>query len=273
MTSDPTPEPRGSTAPDPEGIELSIVLATLNERANLPELVRRIRAQPLPSYEILIVDDGSTDGTREYVHELSREDGRVRLLSHEGRQTTLRAQSQGIEEARGNAIAILDADLQHPPEVLPALLGELKAGAALAVASRYAPGGSAGPRTAFRWTISRGAEWLTKALLPPARGVADPVSGFFAFRREIWSPLNPLYRGYKLLIFVLVMAEGRPIREVPFRFTPRTEGASKVTGSGAFFRVFVTELILARRFRTRVGARAGTAASSGPSLSTVMLLL
>ncbi len=247
-----SPAPAAASDGPPPALRTSIVLATLNERSNLPEVLDRIRKLALLSSEVLVVDDGSQDGTREFVEELAGRDPTVRLIRHEGRQTTLRAQCQGIESARGAYLVILDADLQHPPELLPRLLQTLDAGAALAVASRYAPGGSAGPRSATRWAISRGAEWLTRALLPSARGVADPVSGFFAFRREIWTPLNPLYRGYKLLIFLLVMAEGRSIREVGFRFTPRAEGASKVTGSTAFVRVFLTELVLARRFRSRL---------------------
>jgi dolichol-phosphate mannosyltransferase len=200
----PSPSDLGGAAPST--VHTSIVLATLNERSNLPEVLDRIRRQDLPAIEILVVDDGSVDGTREYVLGLSLADPRVRLLPHDGKQTTLRAQCQGIEAARGERIVVMDADLQHPPELLPKLLGALDSGAALAIASRYAAGGSAGPRTVYRWTMSHGAEWLTRLLLPSARGVRDPVSGFFAFRREIWRPLNPQYRGYKLGIFLLVMS-------------------------------------------------------------------
>ena len=258
---------RRPDADDPGSLRSSVILATLNERSNLPVLVDRIRQLHLPRNEVLVVDDGSVDGTREYVESLTREDASIRLLLHEGKQTTLRAQCQGIESARGAFIVVMDADLQHPAEVLPQVLTSLEQGAALVVASRYAPGGSAGPRTMARWLLSRGAEWLTKFLLPSARGISDPVSGYFGFRREVWVPLNPLYRGYKLLLFLLVMVEGRPVREVGFRFTPRAVGASKVTGSSAFIRVFLTELILARRFRSRLrrGGHMPSEPSSGPS--------
>ena len=174
---------------------LSVVLATLNERGNLPELFERLRAQPLPAVEFLIVDDGSSDGTREYVRSEAEQNPRIRLLVHDGKQTTLRAQSQGNAAARGRYLVVMDADLQHPPETLPALVQALDGGAVLAVASRYAPGGSPGPRTFSRRAISRGAEWIAKLVLPPARRLSDPVSGFFAFRAPIWYPLNPLYRG------------------------------------------------------------------------------
>jgi dolichol-phosphate mannosyltransferase len=247
-------------------VRLSIVLATLNERANLPELIERIQRQPLPPYEIMVVDDGSSDGTREFIRDLGARDDRIRLLSHEGKQTTLRAQCQGIDGSVGRFVVVMDADLQHPPELLPAMVAALEDGAALVIASRYAPGGSAGARSAFRWIVSRGAEWLSRVLLPPARGVTDPVSGYFGFRRDAWSPLNPLYRGYKLLIFILVMTEGQRVAEVGFSFTPRPEGASKVTGSIAFLRVFATELLLARRIRAQLrGAPKGTGGSNAPT--------
>jgi dolichol-phosphate mannosyltransferase len=262
VTQAPT-EPMVPVPGEPmEPLRLSIVLATLNERANLPEVIARIERQSLPSYEIVVVDDGSSDGTREYVRDHAARDGRLRLLSHEGKQTTLRAQCQGIEASAGQFVVVMDADLQHPPELLPAMVTALVDGSVLVIASRYARGGSAGPRTPFRWAVSRGAEWLSKILLPPARVVSDPVSGYFGFRREIWSPLNPLYRGYKLVIFLLVMAEGQRISEVGFSFTPRPEGASKVTGSIAFIRVFATELLLARRIRARLQRTAEAAAAT-----------
>lgn len=234
---------------------VSIVLATLNERQNLPPLIERIRSQALPRYEIVIVDDGSTDGTREYLRTEASRDPRVRPLYHEGKQTTLRAQCQGIESAAFPLVVVMDADLQHPPELLKPMVDRLGSGAQLVVASRYAPGGTAGPRTTYRWLLSRGAEWLAKLLVPPARRVSDPISGYFAFRRDIWVPLDPSYRGYKLLLFLLVMAEGRPVVEVPFRFAPRPEGESKVASGLGFVRVFLGEIRRARQLRASLAPR------------------
>jgi len=242
MPPQPNP-PAGGTRP-----ELSIVLATLNERENLPEVLDRTFHQDLPPLEVIIVDDGSTDGTRAFVTDLARRDPRVRPIFHEGKQTTLRAQCQGIRAARAELVVVMDADLQHPPERLPEMVRELRSGASLVVASRYAPGGAPGRRSPVRALISRGAERIAKLLLKEARPVTDPVSGFFAFRREIFVELNPRYRGYKLLLFVLVMNRGRPVAEVGFRFEPRTHGASKVTQTFDFIRLFLVEAILARRF-------------------------
>ena len=230
---------------------VSIVLATLNERPSLPELFERLERLGLPSWEVVVVDDGSTDGTRELVAERAARDPQYRLVVHDGKQTTVRAQGQGIVAARGRWIVVMDSDLQHPPEMIPEMVRSLEAGAGLVVASRYLPGGSVGPRSPFRAALSRGAEYVAKLLLRDARRVTDPVSGFFAFRREIYEPLPPGYRGYKLLLFVLVMARGRPVTEVPLRFEPRTEGASKVVSGLGFVRVYLQELLLARRLQYR----------------------
>jgi dolichol-phosphate mannosyltransferase len=227
---------------------VSIVLATLNERQNLPELLERIWATPLPPFEVLVVDDGSTDGTREYLEAVARTERRLRTVWHDGKQTTLKAQCQGIALARGRYVIIMDADLQHEPETLAPMVEKLEVGASLVVASRYAPGGSAGARPGVRAVISRGAEMTAKFLLPEARGVSDPVSGLFGFRREIFRPLPPEWRGYKLLLFLLVMSRGESVAEVGYRFEPRGSGSSKVTQNSRFIRFFLTEVLLARRF-------------------------
>ncbi len=231
----------------PPAPQVSIVLAVLNERPCLPELFERLRGVALPSWEAIVVDDGSTDGSREFLQELARQDPRVRLIFHDGRQTTLTAQCVAIASARGAAVVVMDADLQHPPELLGPMVRQLQAGAALVVASRYAPGGTPGPRPLVRAVLSRGAEWIARILLRPARRVTDPVSGYFAFRRTIFVPLGPELRGYKLLLFLLVMARDRDVREVPLRFEPRTEGRSKVTSGIGFVGLFLAEVRRARR--------------------------
>jgi dolichol-phosphate mannosyltransferase len=247
----------GGTAPT-----ISVVLATLNERDNLPEILDRIVRIGRTDLEVLVVDDGNTDGTREIARDRAGSDRRIRLLTHEGKQTTVLAQCQGIASARGSFVVVMDADRQHPPEQIPVLVAELEKGAKLAVASRYAAGGTPGQRTPWRWTLSRGAEGFAKLLLREARGVTDPVSGFFAFRREIFVPLGPGYRGYKLLLFVLVMNRGAPVAEVAYRFEPRTSGASKTTQGLGFIPLFLHEIALARRLRRTLGLASTPAGNS-----------
>jgi dolichol-phosphate mannosyltransferase len=248
-------------ADPPSGpVQLSIVLATLNEGSNLPQVVDRIRRLPLPAYEIVVVDDGSTDGTREYLVRESSHDPRVRYLFHDGKQTTLRAHAQGIEAAAGPFVVIMDADLQHSPETIPSLLDQLDRGAVLSIASRYVAGGSAGPRPLGRAISSKGAEWIAHRCIRASKGVKDPVSGYFAFRRSIWRPIPPEYRGFKILLFVLVMADGGHVAEAPYHFENRAGGSSKVEAS-AYRRMYLREVRWARRFeRERPAARSRTGA-------------
>jgi dolichol-phosphate mannosyltransferase len=254
-----------STEPVERPPVVSIILATFNERANLPQLLDRLWSVPLPPFEVLVVDDGSTDGTREYLSELTRSEPRLRLLWHEGKQTTLRAQCQGIAESRGGFVVVMDADLQHPPEVLPEMVARLEDGAALVVGSRYAEGGSTGARDGVRGMISRGAELTAKLFLSEARPMSDPVSGLFAFRREVFRPLPTEWRGYKLLLFLLVMARGQRVAEVGFQFEPRGGGTSKVTQNSRFIRFFLTELLLAKRLEGLLSSGGGGRAAPPPS--------
>jgi dolichol-phosphate mannosyltransferase len=242
MEGAPEAGPRAASHP-----EISIVLATLNEAENLPQVLDRIRHLALPEWEAIVVDDGSTDGTREYLVRTAQGDPRIRYIFHDGKQTTLRAQCQGIAKSLGSVIVIMDADLQHPPEILPQMIERIRSGSVLVIASRYARGGSPGHREFRRWLYSRGAEWIARVRIPGAWRLSDPVSGYFAFRRSIWIPLNPEFRGYKLLLFVTIMAQHRPVRDVPYRFEPRTVGSSKVE-SAAFKTVFLKEVRLAREF-------------------------
>ena len=248
VTIAPSPLPADSDRAPPA---LSIVLAVLNERGNLPTLLAALESAGLPSYELIFVDDGSEDGTREYLDSVAARDVRVRRLYHDGKQTTVRAQNQGVVTARGEFVVVMDSDLQHPTDVVPQLVARLRDGASLAVASRYLPGGSTGDRSRARAFLSRGAGVLAKLFFAPARRTSDPVSGFFAFRRDIYRPLDPDLRGYKLLLFVLAMNRPRPVSEVAYRFRPRVAGRSKVTQGFAFLRVFLREVGQARRFARR----------------------
>src|SRR5208282_6372304 len=112
---------------------VSIVMATLNELYNIPILFKGIDEQGLPPYELIVVDDGSTDGTKECLRELAQRDERIRPIFHEGRQTLIPAHCQGIRAATGEFVIIMDADLQHPPEILPAILRQLQNSTGLAI--------------------------------------------------------------------------------------------------------------------------------------------
>jgi len=231
--------------------EVSIVLATLNERANLPGLIDAIHSQPLPTHEIVVVDDGSTDGTREFLSQIALRDPSVRPLFNDHPQTLTPAQCQGIAATHGEFVVVMDSDLQHPPAAIPELVRRLEEGNDLVVATRYGIGASVGSRAFDRAIISRCAEILAKLLVPGARRTSDPISGFFAFRRDAYRPVNPKYRGYKLILFLLSECRTKRVTEISYHFCSRANGSSKITRNWGFVKVFLIEAILARRDQTR----------------------
>jgi len=206
-------------------IEVSVVIPTYNERPSLG-LLHSAWSFALREYtsEIIVVDDNSTDGTREYVRELSRYEA-YRLIERPTRQGLASAVLRGLGEARGNVALVMDADGSHPAGAIPLLVDPVLRGSAeLALASRCVPGGSAPGLTAGRRLISWGARLLAR----PLTHVRDPMSGFFCVRRSILSrgELTPV--GYKIALEILVKCHPHPIEEIPFRFEPRVAGESKL---------------------------------------------
>src|SRR5215469_1943231 len=165
---------------------VSIVLPSYNEADNIGPLCARLeRALEALSHEIIFVDE-STDGTEQRIAEIANVNPSIRLVHRAERRGLAAAVVGGIEAARGEVICVLDADLQHPPEVVPALVEALdRTGADLAVASRYVPGGSYAGLTPLRRLMSLTATGMARGLLRRARAVTDPLSGFFAFRRGV----------------------------------------------------------------------------------------
>ncbi len=209
----------------PSDPRVSVVVPTYNERASLevlyPELCTALH--DLPS-ELVVVDDGSPDGTAAYVESLH---GTVQcVVRNRGRKLGLASAVQaGFALARGDVIVVMDADGSHPPSAIPALVDAVtRGGAEFAVGSRYMPGGSAPGFGLTRRIISRGATLLARPLVP----VRDPMSGFFAFDRRLLdrASLSPL--GFKIGLEIMVRCRPRPIVEIPIQFRPRTAGESKL---------------------------------------------
>lgn len=211
-------------------MRLSVVLPTYNERSNIGPLVARVdRALGGRDYELIFVDD-STDGTDAAIAEQARHSPRIVLLHRTRRRGLASAVVDGFRRAAGEVVCVLDADLQHPPELIPALLEALETtGADVAVASRNIRGGGYEAFSRARRLASRIASWLAWALLRRARLVSDPMSGFFAVRTRVIQdvPLRPL--GYKILLEILVRGRLRHVAEVPYRFRARVGGQSKLT--------------------------------------------
>lgn len=208
---------------------LSVVVPTYNEAENVGTLIERVTtALAGVDFEVLFVDD-STDGTERVLAELVRNSPRLRVLHRADRRGLASAVSDGIALATGDVICVLDADLQHPPEALRALQEALdRTKADLAIGSRYVPGGSY-DFTLGRRIVSRVATALAWLLLRRARAVSDPLSGFFAFRRNVVDAvcLRPI--GFKILLEILVRGHLTRVVEVPYRFGARGAGKSKLT--------------------------------------------
>ncbi|AKG53637.1 dolichol-phosphate mannosyltransferase-like protein [Dehalogenimonas sp. WBC-2] len=208
---------------------LSIIIPTYNEAGNILPLIEGIH-QTLGDYPyyVLIVDDNSPDGTAEIVRQLSSRFP-VDVIVRTDKRGLASAVVDGFQIAKGDLLAVMDADLQHPPGVLKSLLDHALAGADLVIASRYVIGGSVGNWSAFRRFMSKGAGWLAHMVLPSTRGIKDPMSGCFLFHREILSGVTLSPVGYKILLEVLCLSNARKVVEVPYRFENRRAGQTKLS--------------------------------------------
>jgi dolichol-phosphate mannosyltransferase len=215
-------------------IDLSLVLPTYNESANivavLEQLMARLDSVSGLTYEIIVVDDDSPDRTWELAEQFAQTHAQVRVLRRQTERGLSTAVIRGWQIARGNVLGVMDADLQHPPEVTEMLWKEMVRGADLAIASRHVEGGGVSDWSLSRRIISRCAQLIGLAILPEVTArVSDPMSGYFMILRSSIAGrvLNPL--GYKILVEVLGRGKVGWIAEVPYTFRERVEGESKVT--------------------------------------------
>jgi dolichol-phosphate mannosyltransferase len=214
---------------------ISLVVPTRNEADNVAEVVRRVdRAMPDFSMEIIFVDD-STDGTPEAIGALQGHCRPEIVLVHrppEQRGDGLGgAVARGLQIARGPWVCVMDADLQHPPELLPRMLEATDLDTVdLVVASRYCGGGDAGALGHLRATVSQASTHVARVMFPNRlRNVTDPMSGFFLIRRDALDleALRPC--GFKILLEIIGRTPGLRTTEVPFQFGIRHAGESKAS--------------------------------------------
>ncbi|MEG3437244.1 glycosyltransferase [Pannus brasiliensis CCIBt3594] len=216
-------------------LSLSLIIPTYNEKRNIVALVGILgdlldRAIP-GDYELIVVDDNSPDLTWEVARSLMPDHPQLQVMRREGEKGLSSAVVRGWQAARGEILGVIDADLQHPPEILLELIEKIRSGADLAVASRHVEGGGVSEWSLTRRFLSRGAQLLGLLILPNVVGrVSDPMSGYFLVRRQaIAGPvLNPM--GYKILLEVIGRGDIATIAEVGYVFQERREGESKVTG-------------------------------------------
>ena len=194
---------------------LSLVTPAHNDRENLPTLVARVhKTLEGCQYELIIVDDNSSDGTAEVAEGLSHQYP-VKLICRKDGGDLTSAVIAGFNQARGEILGVMDASLRHPPEKIPELLQAIEEGADIVVASRYAPGGGIEDGSTKGKAISRGATMLARFVLPSVRKVRDPLSGFFLLKRKVIEGIV-LEPGYKVLLQALTRRICDEVREVPY---------------------------------------------------------
>jgi dolichol-phosphate mannosyltransferase len=211
-----------------------VVIPTYNESENIDRVLRRVRGA-LPDATVLVVDDGSPDGTGDIAEKVGAEIGNIEILR--------RAEKSGLGSAyragfrwgldRGFDVCVeMDADLSHDPDALPDLVAPLGKGFELVIGSRYVPGGSIPNWAWHRRLLSRGGNVYASTLL--GLGVTDSTAGFRAYSASVLNRIaldDIRAEGYGFQIEMTYQAKraGAPIVEVPIRFVDRTEGESKMS--------------------------------------------
>lgn len=224
-----------SEATSQHRFDVTVVVPTRNERSTVGPLLRRLeKVRPDLRLEVLFIDD-SSDDTPRVIEEHARRCPRTVSLIHrsQGERSgrlggAVRA---GLLAAGSDLVCVMDADLQHPPELLGELIDEAsRSRADVVVASRYCDRGEIGELSALRLAVSRGSAMFAKALFPRRlRSVSDPMSGFFLIRRSAVDVRALRPKGFKILLEILLSASALVTRDVPFRFGERHSGDSKAS--------------------------------------------
>ncbi len=220
--------------------QVSVIIPTYNESENIIQVLKSI-GEHLPKdveVEAIVVDDNSPDGTgkvvEDYITDTRNEVGYSIDIIHRGAKSGLSsAILDGIQHSSAETIVVMDSDFSHPPKIIPQLLEEIKTSDYdIVIASRYTAGGEVSGWSTKRKLISKGATGIAKAGL----GVneSDPMSGFFAFKRKILEGIKFDAIGYKMLLEILVKTKGAKVKEIPYTFTDRTRGSSKLDSSTMF---------------------------------------
>ena len=214
------------TAP-PGPATISIVVPTYNERERLADLVEAIFAAYAAERvegELIVVDDNSPDGTGALADQLAGR-YRIRVLHRAGKLGLGTAVIEGFAAATAPVVGVIDADLSHPPSLLPRMLAVMQGTAAdVVVASRYVPGGGTRNWETSRLIMSRIACVMARGLTP----IRDATSGFFLIRRELARGVHISAGGFKICLELLVRSRPRAVVEVPYVFVGRTAGESKM---------------------------------------------
>lgn len=258
-------------------LKLAIILPTLDERDNLAPLFERIATELAGiDWEAIVVDDDSADGTADEARRIGRGDPRIRVIQRIGRRGLASAAIEGMCATAAPFVALMDADHQHDPALLPALLAEVEGGHCdLAVASRFAPGASmADWHAPERERLSGIGNRLVR--LVTRERLSDPLSGYFLLRADLVRALAPRLSGvgFKLLLDLLAAApQPLRVRELPLAFAARRAGTSKLEPAIALdFLASLYDRWLGRIVPTRF-ALFGTVGAVGVAVHLAVLAL
>ncbi len=237
-------------------LQLGIVLPTYNERGNVRGMVQRLdEALAGIAWEVIVVDDNSPDGTADEARALGREDSRVRVIQRIGRRGLSSAAIEGMCATSAPVVAVMDADHQHDPALLPQMLAAVESGDYdLSYASRFAEGAST---EAWGRPDRVKASGIANRIANKVTGVelSDPMSGYFMLRTDVLRAdahrLSGV--GFKILLDILATVEAPlRIKEVPMNFAARAEGESKLDRTVVFeFLVGLYDKWLGRIIPTR----------------------
>ncbi len=216
-------------------VDASIIIPTYNERANIIGLVQLIRAvlDAMP-IEVIVVDDQSPDGTAETVNEYAKEHSWLNVIQRKGEKSLSGSVIDGLRQARGQVLCVLDADLSHDPALLPKMIMTVRQGTELVIGSRRVSGGGAENWPWYRRGLSSMGNGLAQGLL--RLSIADTMSGYFAMDRHFYEKVRDRVHpmGYKILLEFCVHGRPRSIQELPYTFRNRRQGYSKLTFAVAF---------------------------------------
>jgi dolichol-phosphate mannosyltransferase len=213
---------------------ISVVIPTYNERGNIERLVHTLLnvCSPTP-IEVIVVDDGSPDGTSKVARSMSNVDSRVKLVLRRGKLGLSSAVYAGAAAASGTYICVMDADFSHDPEEVPQMLAHARRGYSVVIGSRYVKGSAFIGQPFSRQAISYVLNLAARILLQIR--ARDVLTGFAIVEREILlaTPTRYSARGFKWLVELLATQRGLRIAEWPIIFRDRTQGSSKASAKEA----------------------------------------
>ena len=231
--------------------KFALVVPTLNEEASIEVVLDRalsaLASNPLAS-DILVVDDASTDRTQEIVRRYASEHQNVHLIRRSGKRGLAGAILHGWQHTNADLLGVIDADLQHPPELLPELIQKAREGFDLVIASRYLHAESMNEWSRTRKFLSRLGVLASTPVQRRELKVKDPLSGFFVLRGECVAGMSFQESGFKLLLEILAKGKVTSVCEIPFEFGPRRFGKSKADAMTAVhYFVLLGKLVLGRK--------------------------